>query len=260
MPRTRTPDLPGEAVDPLHPAAAPPPAFVNTIRGRVRRFVVTNGRGPGWDRHRPTREQPGWSGHAAFMDGLVDQGVVLCGGPVGDEERFVLVADAANEPALRSQLGADPWVGTGVLANTSIERWTIWLGADERLKGAAASRLALVRYRPGPDWDSSKPRRQQIGWSAHGAFMDELTERGVVLLGGPLDQQRALLVVRAREGAEALAELAADPWLGRVLTLDSLEPWTLWVSPPTLGPRQRAPDHPETGRRPPEAGGLASAG
>jgi hypothetical protein len=34
------------------------------------------------------REQDDWDAHAGFMDGLVDDGFVLLGGPVGDGMRF----------------------------------------------------------------------------------------------------------------------------------------------------------------------------
>ena len=39
-------------------------------------------------------EQSGWLEHAAFMDGLVDDGFVVLGGPLAGELRVILVVDA----------------------------------------------------------------------------------------------------------------------------------------------------------------------
>jgi hypothetical protein len=62
--------------------------------------------------------------------------------------------------------------------------------------------------------------------------MDQLTEHGVVVLGGPVgdvDTGDAVLVVQAFDEAAVLALLAGDPWLGSVLALKSIEPWTIWL-------------------------------
>jgi hypothetical protein len=68
--------------------------------------------------------------------------------------------------------------------------------------------------------------------------MDALTERGVVLLGGPLGEDLntgdALLVVVAEDENAVRAVLAADPWNGRALSTISVERWTLWLRSPVL--------------------------
>lgn len=96
----------------------------------------------------------------------------------------------------------------------------------------------LVRQGHGPEWDPSRPRRAQDGWTEHAAFMDALTERGVVLLGGPLGEDvntgDALLVVVAEDENAVRAVLAADPWDGRALRTLSVERWTLWLRSPAL--------------------------
>jgi uncharacterized protein YciI len=62
------------------------------------------------------------------MDGLVDQGVIVLGGPVGegDGDSALLVVDAGSEADVRSWLAADPW-GEDMLATESIERWSVFL-------------------------------------------------------------------------------------------------------------------------------------
>lgn len=90
----------------------------------------------------------------------------------------------------------------------------------------------LVRVQCGPAWDLNRPRREQAGWAEHAAYMDRLTEHGVVVLGGPVgdvDTGDAVLVVEAYDQAAVLALLAGDPWLGSVLAIESVEPWTIWL-------------------------------
>ena len=53
-------------------------------------FALTETCGPDWDASRGRREQDGWVEHAAFMDGLVEDGFVILGGPVGNGERVLL--------------------------------------------------------------------------------------------------------------------------------------------------------------------------
>jgi uncharacterized protein YciI len=92
-------------------------------------FLVTEHRdGPAWDRALSLREQVGFAEHAAFMDALVAEGVVVLGGPLADERRVVLVVDADSEQAVRERFQQDPWMGSH-LSITDIERWTILLGA-----------------------------------------------------------------------------------------------------------------------------------
>jgi uncharacterized protein YciI len=64
--------------------------------------------------------------------------------------------------------------------------------------------------------------------------MDQLAAHGVVVLGGPVGDADtdAVLVVNAYDESAALAMLAADPWLGTMLTLKSIEPWTIWLRAP----------------------------
>lgn len=93
----------------------------------------------------------------------------------------------------------------------------------------------LVRRARGPAWDHSRGRREQRGWDEHAAFMDELTEDGVVVLGGPVgegDGEDALLVVDLESEAAIRACLADDPWGDDMLTIRSVEPWSVWLGAP----------------------------
>jgi uncharacterized protein YciI len=90
-------------------------------------FVLTEVAGPTWDAARQRREQDGWNEHAAFMDALVEDGLVVLGGPLGDGERVLLVLEAGDEQEIEARLAEDPWIKDATLQVDSIEPWTVWL-------------------------------------------------------------------------------------------------------------------------------------
>jgi hypothetical protein len=54
-------------------------------------FVIVRERGRAWDWAMPMRSQVQWDAHAAFMDALAEEGFILAGGPLGDEDRAARV-------------------------------------------------------------------------------------------------------------------------------------------------------------------------
>jgi uncharacterized protein YciI len=94
----------------------------------VEYYLVERAKGSAWDHTRPRREQPGWDEHAAFMDGLAEDGFVVLGGPVGegDGEGALLVVEAHSEAEVRSRLADDPWPEE-VLTVESVRRWSVLL-------------------------------------------------------------------------------------------------------------------------------------
>jgi hypothetical protein len=88
--------------------------------------VLLTRSGPEWDRSRPMEEQSDWEAHAAFMDGLVDDGFIVLGGPLADEHRVVHVVEADSEDAVRDTLARDPWSESHLRVG-SIDPWTIRL-------------------------------------------------------------------------------------------------------------------------------------
>jgi uncharacterized protein YciI len=89
-------------------------------------LVLVRRIGPQWDRSRPMEEQADWDAHAAFMDALVDDGFIVLGGPLADEERVAHVIEAESEEAVRATLARDPWSETHLVID-AIEPWTIRL-------------------------------------------------------------------------------------------------------------------------------------
>ncbi len=92
-------------------------------------FAVTLERFGGWDFSRGMREQDGWDAHAAFMDGLADEGFILLGGPCGDGVHTLHVVEAADEAEIRDRFGREPWSGTHLRVDR-IDPWEILLGVE----------------------------------------------------------------------------------------------------------------------------------
>jgi hypothetical protein len=90
-------------------------------------FVLTRERGPNWDHSRCMREQDAWDAHAAFMEGLADEGFIFLGGPLGDDLVMHVVVAGSPEEILE-RLAADPWEPLGLLRNVSVQRWHVLLG------------------------------------------------------------------------------------------------------------------------------------
>jgi len=90
--------------------------------------VVVHRSGPEWDPSLPLEEQSDWQAHASFMDGLVDAGFIVLGGPLADEHRVVHAVEAGSEDAVRDTFARDPWSETHLRIDT-IDPWTIRLDA-----------------------------------------------------------------------------------------------------------------------------------
>jgi hypothetical protein len=65
------------------------------------------------------------------MDGLVDSGLIVLGGPLADEHRVVHAVEAESEDVVRAMLARDPWSGTHLQVAT-IDPWTIRLDGRRR--------------------------------------------------------------------------------------------------------------------------------
>jgi hypothetical protein len=89
-------------------------------------LVVLRRSGPEYDHSKPLEEQSGWEDHAAFMDGLVEDGFIVLGGVLADEMRTAHAVEARSEEEIRERLAQDPWSGSHLMVD-SIDGWTIRL-------------------------------------------------------------------------------------------------------------------------------------
>jgi uncharacterized protein YciI len=90
--------------------------------------VVLLRSGPEWDPAKPLEEQSDWPAHATYMDGLVEAGFIVLGGPLADEHRVVHVVEADSENDVRAAFAGDPWSETHLVVD-AVEPWTIRLDA-----------------------------------------------------------------------------------------------------------------------------------
>ena len=90
-------------------------------------LTVRRGRGPAWNPARPLREQELWTEHAAFMNALAAEGLIVLGGLLGDGAEVLLVFDSTSEEVVRARLAADPWTKAGLLEISRVEPWTVLL-------------------------------------------------------------------------------------------------------------------------------------
>jgi uncharacterized protein YciI len=95
---------------------------------------------------------------------------------------------------------------------------------------APRSVRVLVRWKAGPTWTSGAVD-EQPGWDEHAAYIDELIERGIFVMGGPLaDQSGSLSLLENVTEHEALELIAEDPFVANgVFELEEVRAWNIFV-------------------------------
>jgi uncharacterized protein YciI len=88
-----------------------------------------------------------------------------------------------------------------------------------------------VTFIHGPNWDASRPVRQQDYWDEHAAFIDGLYADSFIRLAGPFsDDAGSLIIVEADSADEARQSFAGDPWASRgILLLDRVRRWEIFL-------------------------------
>jgi len=92
-------------------------------------FLVFRDPGPAWVAGRPTRQQPLWDEHAAFVDRLFEQGRVVMAGPYADYSRALVIIEARDPREASALFDADPWTTAGILVEGKVIEWTVFLDA-----------------------------------------------------------------------------------------------------------------------------------
>ena len=87
----------------------------------------------------------------------------------------------------------------------------------------------VLRLERGGPWDWSRDMREQDGWDDHARFMDDLVDRGSIVLGGPLEGDRETMHIIAAGSEHAVRDLfVADPWwINGMLRPVRIERWTI---------------------------------
>jgi len=86
------------------------------------------------------RSQSFWLEHAEFMNGLLTEGLIVLGGPIGADNDALLIFRADDQSGIRDRLARDPWTAPAILIIQSIEEWTILLDSADvkHFKGQAS--------------------------------------------------------------------------------------------------------------------------
>jgi uncharacterized protein YciI len=101
----------------------------------MKNFVIFRYPGSGWVKDTPTRQQPLWNEHAAFMDNLFDSGVILLAGPYADYSGVLLIVQVDDEAAAKDMLRDDPWTIHDILDAGSAKEWLIFLDSRAKQSG-----------------------------------------------------------------------------------------------------------------------------
>jgi uncharacterized protein len=93
--------------------------------------------------------------------------------------------------------------------------------------------IFAVTTERGPRWDPVRSTREQDAWEEHAAFADDLVQRGIIIVGGPVsggDNDIALLAVNASDEAELQRVFSQDPWtLNGVFRIKDARSWEWWL-------------------------------
>jgi uncharacterized protein YciI len=106
---------------------------------------------------------------------------------------------------------------------------------DRRVRTVEATMATFaVTTARGNTWDPGRGIREQQGWDAHADYADGLVERGVVIIGGPVESADedvvGLLAIQAADADEIHAIFAKDPWvISGVLRVKEVRHWRLWL-------------------------------
>jgi uncharacterized protein YciI len=102
-------------------------------------------------------------------------------------------------------------------------------GVSASMTRTKAARV-FVRWRAGPAWTGGPPE-DQAGWEEHAAYIDDLVERGIFVMGGPLaDYSGSLSLLENVSEQEARELLARDPFVeAGVFELEDVRAWNVYV-------------------------------
>ena len=84
--------------------------------------------GPNWVKGRGSRGQEHWDGHATFIDGLTDRGLLVAGGPFGDESGAINIL---RKPLAKDEVerlyADDPFVVHGLFVLARVVEWRVFV-------------------------------------------------------------------------------------------------------------------------------------
>jgi uncharacterized protein YciI len=126
---------------------------------KARRVLVRFRAGPTWTGG-SILDQPSWDEHAAFIDDLIERGVMVMGGPFADSSGSVSVLENVDEHQARAAISSDPFLANGVFMVEDVRAWNIFVDelsdASRMQPGAERSTRSESRpTHPAPRGDTS---------------------------------------------------------------------------------------------------------
>lgn len=103
--------------------------------------------------------------------------------------------------------------------------WLTPLQAEPAAPQEAPTQLFVIRYEPGASWKPGRPMSEQ-GLLEHFHYIKALHAKGVIVLAGPMGADSGLIVLRARDLAEASRVMAEDPAVTAAIFAGSIQPFT----------------------------------
>ncbi len=94
--------------------------------GPKRYFVLLHSPGPHWDHTKPFQDQPGIDLHVGYMQGFLNQGKLVQGGPFLDDSGGMMVFDIGSIEAAKQIAADDPAVKAGLLT-VEVKPWLVAL-------------------------------------------------------------------------------------------------------------------------------------
>jgi uncharacterized protein len=95
-------------------------------RTKIVRVVVRWRAGPAWTSGSP-EDQSGWGEHAEFIDGLIERGIFVMGGPYADNSGSHTLLENVTEGEARELVLQDPFVASGVFELEDVRAWNVWV-------------------------------------------------------------------------------------------------------------------------------------
>jgi len=90
------------------------------------RVIVRWRAGPTWTSGAP-EDQDGWDEHAAFIDGLIERGIFVMGGPYADNSGSHTLLEGVSVDEARELVLTDPFVANGVFELEDVRAWNVYV-------------------------------------------------------------------------------------------------------------------------------------
>jgi len=87
----------------------------------------------------------------------------------------------------------------------------------------------IILFDPGPNWDESNEIEKQDHWNEHVKFVDDLFDKGNVIIAGPIEHyKRIVIVYEAVDESEVRITFKDDPFISNgILHLESVMEWNI---------------------------------